>query len=84
MNSTPTTALRNTCAGISEICIFKLPVRILAMRDLEGEGEHLELVFGDMDAEQAKTMSIKPNRKYGTMAATVSALPVEQHHLKAL
>lgn len=72
INSTPTTALRNTCAGISEIRIFKVPVRILAMRDLEGDGEHLELVFGDVDAEQARKMSIKSNRKYGTMPAIAS------------
>ena len=84
MNSTPTTALRNTCAGISEIRIFKLPVRILAMRDLEGEGEHLELVFGDVDAEKAKEMSIKPNRKYGTLPAILSTPSEEMHHLKTL
>lgn len=84
MNSTPTAALRNTCAGISEISIFKLPVRILAMRDLEGEGEHLELVFGDVDEEQAKKMSIKPNRKYGTMPAIASTPAQQQGHLKTL
>jgi hypothetical protein len=84
INSTPTTALRNTCAGITEIRIFKVPVRILAMRDLEGDGEHLELVFGDVDAEQARKMSIKSNRKYGTMPAIASAPSEEQHHLKKL
>ena len=46
MNSTPSTTLRNTCAGIYEPHIFKTPVRILARRDEEGDGEHLELVFG--------------------------------------
>ena len=84
MNSTPTAILRNTCAGISEIRIFKLPVRILAMRDLEGEGEHLELVFGDMDADQAKRVSIKPNQKYGTMPAISSSPSAEKPHLKTL
>lgn len=46
MNSTPTAALRNTCAGITELHIFKLSVRVLVAKDEEGEGEHLELVFG--------------------------------------
>ncbi|KAL9038407.1 MAG: hypothetical protein Q9180_003156 [Flavoplaca navasiana] len=67
INSTPTVALRNTCAGISELHIFKLPVRILVSRDEEGEGEHLELVFGKVDEESAKTRTIKPNTTYGTL-----------------
>ncbi|KAL8804374.1 MAG: hypothetical protein Q9200_005848 [Gallowayella weberi] len=67
INSTPTTALRNTCAGISELHIFKLPVRILVSRDEEGEGEHLELVFGKVDDESAKARTIKPNTTYGTL-----------------
>lgn len=69
MNSSPTAALRNTCAGISELHIFKLPVRILAMSDLEGEGEHLELVFGEVEPEKTKDSTIKPGRSYGTMPA---------------
>ena len=84
MNSTPTTALRNTCAGVSEIRVFKQPVHVLAKRDLEGEGEHLELVFGDMDAEEARTRRIKPNRKYGTMPVIASTPAVGQCHLKTL
>ena len=72
MNSSPTSALRNTCAGITELHIFKLPVRILAMNDLEGEGEHLELVFGDVEHEKTKDSTIKPNRAYGTMPTTGS------------
>ena len=74
MNSTPTTTLRNTCAGITELHVFKTPVRILAFRDEEGDGEHLELVFGNESGgektegeEEKKT--IKANRKYGTMPA---------------
>ena len=68
MNSTPTAALRNTCAGIKELHIFKLPVRVLVRKDEEGEGEHLELVFGS-EAEQEKTddTTVKANRSYGTM-----------------
>ena len=74
MNSTPTAALRNTCAGITELHIFQLPVRVLAKRDdEESDGEHLELVFGNHDSfggkkkgeEEAKL--IRYNRAYGTM-----------------
>ena len=68
MNSAPTTTLRNTCAGINEMHIFKLPVRSLTRRDAEGDGEHLELVFGNVD-EEVEKRSIKANRKYGTMGS---------------
>lgn len=67
MNSTPTAALRNTCAGISELNIFKLPVRVLAFRDAEGDGEHLELVFGTLDEKTVENKVIKADRAYGTM-----------------
>ena len=67
VNSPPSTALRNTCAGITEFDIFKLPVRVLAMRDEEGDGEHLELVFGGVDEKSVEQRIIKPNRVYGTM-----------------
>ena len=67
MNSTPTAALRNTCAGITELNIFKLPVRVLAFRDAEGDGEHLELVFGKPDEKTLENKTIKANRAYGTM-----------------
>lgn len=72
MNSTPTAALRNTCAGITELNIFKLPVRVLAFRDAEGDGEHLELVFGNLDEKALENKTIKANRVYGTMP-TVTA-----------
>ncbi|KAA6415999.1 MAG: hypothetical protein FRX48_00718 [Lasallia pustulata] len=67
MNSTPTTALRNTCAGITKFHIFKLPVRILTRRDDEGDFEHLELVFGSVKENEVKERTIKANRIYGTM-----------------
>ena len=66
MNSTPSTTLRNTCAGISELHVYKTPVRILARQDEEGDGEHLELVFG-IDGEKQGRGVIRANRKYGTM-----------------
>lgn len=69
MNSTPTTLLRNTCAGIMKLNIYKLPVRVLAVRDSEeGDGEHLELVFGNVDEGDMRGTPIKPNRVYGTLS----------------
>lgn len=68
VNSTPTKALRNTCAGITELNIFKLPVRVLAVRDVEGgDGQHLELVFGSVDEETVEGCTIKADRAYGTL-----------------
>lgn len=37
------------------------------MRDEEGDGEHLELVFGSVDEKSVEHRVIKPNRVYGTM-----------------
>ena len=71
MNSTPTEKLRNTCAGITKTRAFKLPVRILSARNGESDGEHLELVFGEVDEKVAAKGSIKLNRAYGTMAGKV-------------
>ncbi|MCJ1466014.1 hypothetical protein MMC07_004633 [Pseudocyphellaria aurata] len=82
MNSPPTTVLRNTCAGITEIRIFRTPVRILTMRDQEGEGEHLEMVFGDIGDEESQNRAIKPNRKYGTMPAATKHLSLADEAVK--
>ena len=59
MNSTPTTALRSTCAGIIELDIYKLPVRVLAVYDEQGDRKHLELVFGHRDGRR---WNIGPSR----------------------
>ena len=67
MNSSPTSALRNTCAGITELHIFKLPVRVLVRNDVDGEGEHLEMVFGEVEQGLTDKHTIKANRAYGTM-----------------
>ena len=72
VNSKPTALLRNTCAGITELSIFKTPVRVLAFRDNDNsDGEHLELVFGDIDEKRIQHQVIKENRVYGTMPALV-------------
>lgn len=36
-------------------------------KDEEGEGEHLELVFGRVEEEKMEDRTIKANRTYGTM-----------------
>ena len=73
INSPPTILLRNTCAGITELNIFKLPVRVLAIRDDEqSDGEHLELVFGDIDEKTSQHTTIKENRVYGTIPSLAS------------
>ena len=69
MNSTPTDLLRNTCAGITESRIFSIPLRVLAFRDEEADGEHLEMVFGAVEKDYCELKAIKPNRKYGTIPA---------------
>lgn len=78
MNSTPTVALRNTCAGITELDIFKIPVRVLAARDEEGsDREHLELVFEYADGKTTELghSTMKADRSYGT-------LPLMTKHVK--
>ena len=68
VNSTPSALLRNTCAGITELDIFKISVRVLAFRDSENsDGEHLQLVFGELDEKSIQYQVIKKNRVYGTM-----------------
>ena len=68
VNSTPSALLRNTCAGITELSIFKIPVRVLAFHDGESsDGEHLELVFGEIDKTAIQHQVIRHNRVYGTI-----------------
>ena len=73
MNSASTKSLQNTCGGISELQTFTVPVRVLVRKDEgDGDGEHLELVFGD-DATRRSDMdkgTIKANRAYGTLPAS--------------
>ena len=70
MNSAPTKKLQNTCGGISKMQTFTTPVQILVQRDDgDGEGEHLELVFGG-EADKSigeERGTIKANRAYGRL-----------------
>ena len=73
INSTPSVLLRNTYAGITELHIYKIPVRVLALRDKEdNDGEHLELVFGNLDEKSIQHQVIKENGVYGTMPLLVA------------
>ena len=65
MNSTPTSLLRNTSSGILDSKIYKLPARVFARPDDEGEGEHLELVLGEQDEKTVEQQTLKVNRVYG-------------------
>ena len=65
VNPAPTTALRKTCAGITELDILKMPVHVLAMRDEEGDGEseHLELVFGSVDEHSVGASDVQDQQR---------------------
>jgi hypothetical protein len=82
MNSPPTEELRNTCAGIEKIGIFRIPVRILTAgdnagvaetevphQDVSGNAGHLGLLFGDMEPKVAAKNRIVENKKYGALKA---------------
>ena len=82
MNSAPTRNLQNTCGGISELQTFRVPVRVLVRKDEgDGEGEHLELVFGDDANNQSDTQrgTIKANRAYGTVPACYGGEQFPRH-----
>ena len=73
INSAPSVLLRNTCAGITELNIYKIPVRVLALPDNENiDGEHLELVFGNLEEKSIQHRVIRENRVYGTMPLLVA------------
>ena len=72
MNSARTRSLQNTCGGIQEMQTFKTPIRVLVRRDADGEGEHLELVFGENADEPADGEDIiKANRAYGRVPSSL-------------
>ncbi|KAL8790894.1 MAG: hypothetical protein Q9213_000319 [Squamulea squamosa] len=67
VNSSPTIQLRNTCAGITQMSVFHLPIRILTSKDAGEDEDHLELIFGSVDDLVAKRCRIQENHDYGTM-----------------
>ncbi|KAL8947621.1 MAG: hypothetical protein Q9222_006119 [Ikaeria aurantiellina] len=67
VNSSPSIQLRNTCAGVAQMGVFQLPVRILTSRNATDDGDHLELVFGGVDQSTVKRYRIQENHDYGTM-----------------
>ncbi|KAL8682702.1 MAG: hypothetical protein Q9186_001298 [Xanthomendoza sp. 1 TL-2023] len=67
VNSNPTKHLRNTCAGVAQMAIFQLPVRILTNKDMGEDDDHLELVVGGVEELVSRRCRIQENREYGTM-----------------
>ena len=67
VNSSPTVHLRNTCAGITQMSAFRLPVRILTSKDPLQDQDHLELVFGGGEDPVPQQCRIEENKEYGTM-----------------
>lgn len=68
VNSSPTTYLQNTCAGIFGVNAFRIPVRIMVRGD-ENQGEHLELVFGGKGTVDAGMSKLVQNKEYGKLSA---------------
>ncbi|KAI4112608.1 MAG: hypothetical protein LQ345_006272 [Seirophora villosa] len=67
VNSAPSMRVRNTCAGIQQMGVFRLPVRVLTRQATDGEEDHLGLVFGVVDEATARRCRVQENRDYGTM-----------------
>lgn len=63
MNSTPTKALQNTCAGITGSAVYQTQVRILKTSE-----KHLELVFGEVTDPNADITKLVMNEEYGAIA----------------
>lgn len=73
MNSAPTAALQNTCAGISQLATMKLLVRVAAK-----EADHLELEFASPsprpDPDESEEHELLPRDQVGkTLAVAVSS-----------
>lgn len=80
VNSPASVRLRNTCAGVHQMEVFGLEVRILegggsgqerrkgeeSRGGREGEEDHLGLCFGDVDEGTVRKGKVKENREYGT------------------
>lgn len=62
MQSHPTQALRNTCAGIVTTTVFKRFVKVGTTIQAE---DHLELLFEDDEDERLDAMHIQTGRYYG-------------------
>ena len=71
MNSTPTTALLNTCAGITRIATMKLMVRIVVTK-----ADHLELEFSSPNSMKrtSRTNGFEVNTAYGALTNETSRL----------
>lgn len=63
MNSSPTEALQNTCAGIVGKKAYETEVRVLKTSE-----KHLELVFGEVKDSNADVSKLVMNEKYGRIS----------------
>ena len=63
MNSSPTEALQNTCAGIVGKKAYETEVRVLKTSE-----KHLELVFGEVKDSNADISKLVMNEKYGRIS----------------
>lgn len=63
MNSSPTEALHNTCAGIIGKNAYQTHVRVMKTSE-----KHLELVFGEVKDPNADITKLAMNEKYGGIA----------------
>ncbi|KAI9770183.1 MAG: hypothetical protein M1839_003249 [Geoglossum umbratile] len=66
MNSRPTPALDNTCAGIKNLSTFALPVKVVSGGE---DNDHLELAFGGPESGDGKWVvaGIEPGKRYGKL-----------------
>ncbi|MCJ1428719.1 hypothetical protein MMC29_006630 [Sticta canariensis] len=64
MNSSPTEALHNTCAGIVGKKAYQTHVRVMKTSE-----KHLELVFGEVKDPNADITKLVKNEKYGGIAS---------------
>lgn len=65
MNSSPTEALQNTCAGIVGRKAYETHVKVLRTSE-----KHLELVFGEIKDPNADITKLVMNEEYGSIAVT--------------
>lgn len=63
MNSSPTEALYNTCAGIIGKKAYQTHIRVMKTSE-----KHLELVFGEVKDPNADIAKLVMNEKYGGIA----------------
>ncbi|KAI9787919.1 MAG: hypothetical protein M1835_002596 [Candelina submexicana] len=79
LNSSPSKALQNTCAGIERVVTMGLPVRIMERNEDGTDAKHLELVIGEAadgfqpkeeliaQDDDAEYVRLRTNKAYGAL-----------------